>query len=404
LADEKSWGERLNGYLRDFAPVAAIAGVTAVAYALSVDGVMTVAVLLLTTAVAGGLLSWPWRPLADRRPRVRPKEPFSRSIPVAMIAGLIVILGYSTQRRNVDLIGVLFMAGGAAVIGVFIGFLFGIPRIVRRGSALPNSKAESKDGRGDGRRLNPNTNLEEISDWLTKIIVGITLFEAGDLLQRFNDLTAYGATLGVAKAGAGAIVLYFSVAGFLSGYLWTRIDLTRQFAAGDRAADEAAQSRLRAGLRIEPKTDLYTVFATLKDLLDSDEVQAAVNIGRDFLLWKESSPANAEKILSYLKQHVPRTHERYHAVLSNLGYSYIDQGRYQDAVIELLATIEATTREKARPWHTVALAFAYWKLNDEAQYQKWLIFSRSLPEFPDEREALAHRYQEINKDLLPQLL
>ena len=68
-------------------------------------------------------------------------------------------------------------------VGGTVGFLFGIPRATAQ-PATPSAartqdagKAESKlrssDRDTEGGR--PNTNLEEVSDWLTKILVGLTL-------------------------------------------------------------------------------------------------------------------------------------------------------------------------------------------------------------------------------------
>src|SRR4051812_34381069 len=54
----------------------------------------------------------------------------------------------------------LLLAGASLASGVGIGFLFGIPKSRQR---IPDQS---------GRPLyDPNTNLEDISDWLTKIIV-----------------------------------------------------------------------------------------------------------------------------------------------------------------------------------------------------------------------------------------
>lgn len=325
--------------------------------------------------------------------------PLSWSIPAAILVGLLVVLFYRCQRPQVDLVGVLFVAGGAAVVGVFLGFLFGIPKIAtRRAAALPDPKAEPKTSRtGVGRRLDPNTNLEEISDWLTKIIVGITLVEAGALLERFDALISNASALGIPKAGAGGIVVYFSVAGFLAGYLWTRLVLTRQFAAGDRAADDASLNDiLRQAGRIEASTALDDVFGTIRQLVNLNELRAALNVGRVFL---ERDAEISARIFLYLKEHASRGDTSYYTVLSNLGYSYIGQGKYSEAIEELHSAIRITGIERARPWHTVALAYAYYKTNEESKYREWLSISQTLREFEKSRENLAVRYREIKADL-----
>jgi hypothetical protein len=65
--------------------------------------------------------------------------------------------------------------------GFVLGFLFGIPKVSQkapRSSAQdPDSITDSQDdeGRSSPYPLRVNTNLEDISDWLTKILVGATL-------------------------------------------------------------------------------------------------------------------------------------------------------------------------------------------------------------------------------------
>lgn len=50
----------------------------------------------------------------------------------------------------------------AAAVGALGGFLFGVPKLVPGG-----------EDRADGKVVYvPNSNLEQVSDWLTKIIIG----------------------------------------------------------------------------------------------------------------------------------------------------------------------------------------------------------------------------------------
>jgi membrane protein YqaA with SNARE-associated domain len=60
----------------------------------------------------------------------------------------------------------LFLAGAATVTGSLVGFMFGVPRYRR---------ADREAQAADQGTTAPNTNLEQISDWLTKIIVGVGL-------------------------------------------------------------------------------------------------------------------------------------------------------------------------------------------------------------------------------------
>jgi len=122
------------------------------------------------------------------------------------------------------------VAAGAFVAGGLLGFLFGIPR-----SLAGPEGADDKAGAGTYR---PNTNLEQISDWLTKILVGVGLVQATTLARHAGDLVTFlGPALGgdaLGESFAGATLVVFSVSGFLTFYLITRLYLGRAFASADR--------------------------------------------------------------------------------------------------------------------------------------------------------------------------
>jgi hypothetical protein len=80
---------------------------------------------------------------------------------------------------------------------------------------------------GQRQRLIANTNLEDISDWLTKIIVGATLVQLGSLPRRFGQLATFASSIfgnpsEQNKVMAGSIILYSAILGFLLIYLGAR--------------------------------------------------------------------------------------------------------------------------------------------------------------------------------------
>jgi hypothetical protein len=130
--------------------------------------------------------------------------------------------------------------GGAfAVIGFVVGFLFGVPR------------SASND---DKSRLTVNTNLEQISDWLTKLITGAALANLRELPADIKLGGEYVAkSLGGCPPGqcqnsgdlasvGGAIFCFFLALGFLFGYLATRTFFTRLFADSDSGLDAAVDN------------------------------------------------------------------------------------------------------------------------------------------------------------------
>ena len=116
------------------------------------------------------------------------------------------------------------LASSAA--GGLAGFIFGVPR----SQTGVRTKADAA-GTGDDYELDitPNTNLEQISDWLTKILIGATLVQLTSIPATASRLfSAMAPALGgtdSSAAFAGGIVIYFSVLGFLIGWLNTRLYL-----------------------------------------------------------------------------------------------------------------------------------------------------------------------------------
>jgi CheY-like chemotaxis protein len=194
---------------------------------------------------------------------------------IAVLAG---IIGISVQRMGQP--GAALVCGGAFfAVGVLIGFLFGIPRVLQKetapatppsgsapagpGGKGPEGPAQASPALGaaaqpaapaSGYRIEVNTNLEQISDWLTKIIVGLGLVELRELpahLHKLAEFLAFGIKLPLpvaveasqaardaavrsAEVLALMTVVYFTLVGFFGGYLMTRTYLTGAF----RRADE----------------------------------------------------------------------------------------------------------------------------------------------------------------------
>jgi hypothetical protein len=124
-----------------------------------------------------------------------------------------------------ETLAVGLMTGAAAFgVGALAGFLFGIPRAL----AQPPIVGQTADG---GTQYGPNTNLEQISDWLTKILVGVGLVQIGQLGTAVDKL-ADGPAESLGSNGhsvAVMLLISFFIVGFLSGYLYTRLHLQRVF-------------------------------------------------------------------------------------------------------------------------------------------------------------------------------
>jgi hypothetical protein len=108
-------------------------------------------------------------------------------------------------------------------VGALVGFVFGNPR-----SGLPQ---QGKDASGEDEtafNYRPSNTLDQVSDWLTKILIGVGLVQ---LSQLGGALAAIGRVVeGSMKPPpqgtqvvTQVVVVAFLVVGFLAGFLWTRI-------------------------------------------------------------------------------------------------------------------------------------------------------------------------------------
>ncbi len=196
---------------------------------------------------------------------------------IIMVLGLLGVLAYATSQGQItgSVVGIgLLIAGASVLIGGLLGFLFGIPRTLQSDALDNNSRAVA---------YRANTNLEQISDWLTKILVGVGLTQISALPETLGKLSE------AVKAGLGnqdnspvfglAIILYYLVAGFLFGFLWTRLILPGAFREADASSvkDEIdvqqsrdTQAYMLAMRQLEPRPgspapDFQELQASIKD-------------------------------------------------------------------------------------------------------------------------------------------
>jgi hypothetical protein len=135
----------------------------------------------------------------------------------------------------------LFMAGAATLVGSILGFLFGVPR---KNPELKDS-LEPVSAEKSRALYQPNTNLEQISDWLTKIIVGIGLVELRNIIDFFRDIGTYcGPAFGGHPAGeiiAVSIAVHYTLVGFIQGFLLAYLWLPGAFARASKNAAEMSK-------------------------------------------------------------------------------------------------------------------------------------------------------------------
>jgi hypothetical protein len=179
-----------------------------------------------------------------------------RTLLLLAVAGVLGIIIFSLRADSwqsaVMMATVITMIGGASLVaGGLLGFLFGIPRAAQVNAEVGETStpggtttAAVVSTTGAGNPYRANTNLEEISDWLTKILVGVGLTQIGQLpgvLSAAADGLSPALSPALGNVPANGIygifgvttAIYFLICGFLLSYLWTRVYLPRAFRWSD---------------------------------------------------------------------------------------------------------------------------------------------------------------------------
>lgn len=150
----------------------------------------------------------------------------------------------------------LIVVTAATAVGCLLGFLFGIPRSLQGGALMrpvdaqsdpAASPEQSRTAASVARAFMSNTSLEEISDWLTKIIIGLGLVQFQLLIDYLYRSALYAASFVAtqpipagdltkisydAKIGSPfffSLIVVGLIAGCLFAYLETRTRLMLLF-------------------------------------------------------------------------------------------------------------------------------------------------------------------------------
>jgi Putative Ig domain len=135
----------------------------------------------------------------------------------------ITVYAFSTPGSHWSYLGVGMSTALAAFLsGCFVGFLFGIPRVISSGQLRQQGPDE----------YSPSSNLAEVSDWLTKLLLGAGLVQLTHLaapISHLIDSVAAGLTVTTATSGpssaakvmAGSILFGYATVGILDAYVVT---------------------------------------------------------------------------------------------------------------------------------------------------------------------------------------
>jgi hypothetical protein len=127
---------------------------------------------------------------------------------VSLVLGLIFAGLMGGWRGSVEGVAIVSMAALACYLsGSMVGFIFSIPRSAQAPAPTPSAGGPSGPNNGLDDTPRDNTNLEQISDWFVKILIGAGITQLAEIKALLAALSAkLSASLVVAKASAGAVV------------------------------------------------------------------------------------------------------------------------------------------------------------------------------------------------------
>ncbi len=236
--------ERVRRYYPLLLPVAAVM-VYLLVRAEDSQNWLEAQVSLVTTLTLLALTLWCWWQQNNEAPELsRGAAIYHRALDKLLwcvAIGILAMLTIATRTEHwvegivARAIGYgILIAGAAFISGVLLGYLFGL---------RPTDNSQNSAGQSPAAR--PQTNLAEIADWLTKIILGAGLVQLTSMpgpIWKFANVIALGVVEDSSvetpnPAIALAIMAFFSTCGLLYGYLWTRYeDAVTSYGAGDISA------------------------------------------------------------------------------------------------------------------------------------------------------------------------
>jgi hypothetical protein len=183
-------------------------------------------------------LSLPTQPQVQPQPRQDDISRVSRNFAWLALVGFAGAVFYcavvwrSPAKALALLGGAVLISGVFGLLGGLMGFVFAIPRSRQNENVVSqNTTSGSAEGPRRLSDYSANTNLEQISDWLTKILVGIGLVQFNNIVTRFKSaadaLSPMLGTEAAARSVTLALMGYFLAWGFFLAYLLTRLWLPK---------------------------------------------------------------------------------------------------------------------------------------------------------------------------------
>src|SRR4051794_3184543 len=147
----------------------------------------------------------------------------------ASVIGIALPIVFAAQAGSLATFAYVATVGIGIVLasmaaGGLLGFLFGIPTSLQNTVTAPTPAEGQVAGGAPAALYAGNTSLEQISDWLTKILVGVGLTQLSAIPTALGNLGTFLAgglgSLPGAEVFAPLIVVFALLDGFFLSYLW----------------------------------------------------------------------------------------------------------------------------------------------------------------------------------------
>jgi CheY-like chemotaxis protein len=210
------------------------------------------------------------------------------------VGALLVAIGSPGSPWEEGVLWILYM-GAAAALAAILGLIFGVPR------ARTEYSAEASE------RYSSNSNLEQISDWLTKLLVGAGLVELTSLpglIGRASDFFGADMQVANAQAFAASALVYGAGVGFAAGYLWTRLRLRLLLESSDKAAADMSRKERRVFTALKAAQTGSGEVESNRDLQRAAKRAVATSNQDDqtrAILWVDDFPQNNTSIAEALR-------------------------------------------------------------------------------------------------------
>jgi uncharacterized integral membrane protein len=185
----------------------------------------------------------------------------------------------------------LGVAMAAWLGGCLLGLLFGLPSVVEIKVTDNREDNGGENQQGSSLGYRESTNLEQVADWVTKILIGLALTQYYWLQTAFEVAFEMASRLMTGEkessaAPAAIIAIGFAINGFLIAYLMMRRYFITEMVAGRsdaRAKETKAQAAIRAATSaglIQKKSSVTTEPAQqVSDALSMAQTVATIASG-----------------------------------------------------------------------------------------------------------------------------